>query len=1426
MTDAVTSPAERSSAPSTDAENYPRVRIRGRLVCTSALHIGDGGEPQSWQARVAAGLPTHREPPALKQPKAAGDDAAESRPSTYHGVARGYLGSQPGNEAASGTGPVHPPEGADDTAEEPAGSGGDDNDEAAVGTDPDIDDGTGTVDAELPYIPGSTLRGALRRLLDLPDLDQPDARPLDPLVRCLFGYVEAAPESGAGSTGADPDVGGFAGRLRCYDAPLCTLPAASTGAELPPFWCAVRHTAAVHGVAIDARTGTASHRLLYSHEVVPAGSAFRVELEADSLTREQLQKLLGLLRRLDGSLAAAIGGKAGKGWGRLRWCEDAEDVQVVTRERLARWLDEDGADLPFESLADLDPDAVEPREPGTDPRPLRLPLLLLADGPVLVNEPGYRRRPERQTSAQQPAAAAESGAEAAAKSAAAEDEDKEHPPQLEHSRRPDGTAIIPGKSLVGALRARAERILATMAHRHFDAAPRPARQAAQRLAQRLFGSESRRGALWLADAVDNGDTAEHDQRFIAIDRFSGAVKGSHGEGALFRAKARSDGSYSTEVLLETHRLRHLEGPPPAGDWWKGLLWLLAQDAADGELRVGWGKAKGYGALRLAQSPAALWVAAGAAPADATDWLAALCRALHETLDALPPEAALDTAAAAQTEAAPAPLAPAPAIADTETAPGTGAGPAAAAPDPEPVTPASPPVAETPPRGKFFHPPYVFLPATGLVNGAPVRTLAWDAARSQDTDGGAPVPTRHDLWLAGHHSGHIDCRIELKTPAFVGARQHGGKNESKRAEPYMRGCERAIPGNSLRGMIASIAEAISQSALRVLEDRYYSVRKDYDEVQAQSKGDNPKWHKGKLSGAGDDWLVMPDPGNGPVLPVQLAAMQRLSRLWVERVRKKEVHTKSAPGKVCKHAKKHADHTKPNAWRPPSPGNDGWSIWFATTADGAEVTELSFSKVWRQEVPGTVFDFVTDPPDIDAGAGSAGRDLLPWGSPNAERTGLTPAEALFGVVEAEKQGEQAAALASRVRFYDALAPAPGAVPCYQEDHVLRILSTPKPPSPMLYFHRRGRPSEPVAKRELHPEQHRINGRKRYVPHPEAQTHAEFWRSRDAENQNTAKQKLICRPMQAGAELWFRVEFDNLRDDELTLLCTALAPAQGFRHGLGLGKPLGLGAAAVDIAAVMLTDHAERYGTDARRDGRRWYCADPAQPPKLPPRLHPGLTAPPADSWRPLAEILPADPLADHHGRLIDADTLAQLRHAGNPEALLPDTWVLYPLLAQQMPAYDVSASKDANDRTLMRSEHDTYAWFVDNDQCTTPAALGPVVPGQPLPTLRAPVRLRVNLPQGADAKEVRTFLEDFEPLYPPDSKLKVLLHDDQAEALSRDHKRSDSDTVRKVEFEPELLPWERELRKSGSGVGRGGNGQSKRRTTTNRRRTPGPKGRDKR
>jgi hypothetical protein len=36
---------------------------------------------------------------------------------------------------------------------------------------------------------------------------------------------------------------------------------------------------------------------------------------------------------------------------------------------------------------------------------------------------------------------------------------------------------------------------------------------------------------------------------------------------------------------------------PEGDWWRGLLLFLARDLIEGELALGWGKSRGFGACR-------------------------------------------------------------------------------------------------------------------------------------------------------------------------------------------------------------------------------------------------------------------------------------------------------------------------------------------------------------------------------------------------------------------------------------------------------------------------------------------------------------------------------------------------------------------------------------------------------------------------------------------------------------------------------------------------------------------------------------------------------------------------------------------------------------------------------------------------------------
>ena len=76
-------------------------------------------------------------------------------------------------------------------------------------------------------------------------------------------------------------------------------------------------------------------------------------------------------------------------------------------------------------------------------------------------------------------------------------------------------------------------------------------------------------------------------------------------------------------------------------------------------------------------------------------------------------------------------------------------------------------------------------------------------------------TTHDRFVKGTNSGRLVCKLTTRTPMVVGADQRRAAKQMGEIEPYMAMERPAIPGSSLRGLIASLAEAASNSALRVL-----------------------------------------------------------------------------------------------------------------------------------------------------------------------------------------------------------------------------------------------------------------------------------------------------------------------------------------------------------------------------------------------------------------------------------------------------------------------------------------------------------------------------------------------------------------------------------------------------------------------------------
>jgi hypothetical protein len=146
----------------------------------------------------------------------------------------------------------------------------------------------------------------------------------------------------------------------------------------------------------------------------------------------------------------------------------------------------------------------------------------------------------------------------------------------------------------------------------------------------------------------------------------------------------------------------------------------------------------------------------------------------------------------------------------------------------------------------FHNPYHFVPVES------------ETDKSNWKDAGQYRNRKDDPYLGGGHSryrkaayhGRITCTLTTETPVFVGGRRYQAASDAHpaRVAPYELDGQPAIPATTLRGMISSIAEAASHSAMRVLAgDTHMSYRK----TPARALKD-----VGQVVESGDDFFIKP------------------------------------------------------------------------------------------------------------------------------------------------------------------------------------------------------------------------------------------------------------------------------------------------------------------------------------------------------------------------------------------------------------------------------------------------------------------------------------------------------------------------------------------------------------------------------------------
>lgn len=554
-----------------------------------------------------------------------------------------------------------------------------------------------------------------------------------------------------------------AGQLAVFGARYLDSRDVAAAVKDSRYWDEGRATVVEPGVAIDRVFGSAAEKKLYFHEVVPAGSRFQLELSVNGADTAAIALLLAALEAL-GQGEIALGADSQNGRGRLK-LEGEWRLRLADPAAQQTWLQArliGGSNQPLTDFAPIQRLTAAPLTPATPPA--RLAIRLDFDSLFLVHDPGRL--------------VAEGDQNGRAKSA-------NFMPRLDERGRP----LLPATSFRGVLRSRMEKIGRTLGWpvcgEGTGVACRPVREFEQ-VAQlcpvcAVMGATGWESLLTISDftAASPADAGQvMVQEFVAIDRFTGG--GS--DGAKFNAQGYYRPSLKGGLNLDTVRLAHLRAHPDQqtshqADRGLGLLDLALRDLAEGDLRFGAGSGKGHGRLRGAElGPDAQW------------------------------QAALKPA-----QIQPLPYNPAPAWKSV---------PAATFTPPAPATGAA--------QANEFLNPYQFL--------APPSHLPNPQGKGQLPPGWCDLnQTQADqLGNAGHHrfsnqaggepvySGRIICQLTPETPLFVGAQRHPG--EPATAEHFTLDGRPALPASSLRGLIASLLEAATGSAMRVLEDRHLSYRK--------------------------------------------------------------------------------------------------------------------------------------------------------------------------------------------------------------------------------------------------------------------------------------------------------------------------------------------------------------------------------------------------------------------------------------------------------------------------------------------------------------------------------------------------------------------------------------------------------------------------
>jgi len=379
-----------------------------------------------------------------------------------------------------------------------------------------------------PYIPATALKGNLRAWLKNRSGDES-------LLTALFG-----------SETQEQEVIG--GKVNFFDA---TLSQPLENPAFPPsYWSAKRQANVVVGVTIDRDTRTAMEKHLFHREVVPPNTTFSVHMTAQGLEKQEVALLLaGLEGFNDVQAPVTIGSDTAQNQGKFAW--QLEKIECIDAEKAKKWLEQNANEMWFNSFEPIDYQEFHDLIPQLISKhaTLQLNLELIFDSPFLVNDPSLYQ--------------------------------KDKTPNHQPKRDLRGHAILPARSIRGAIRTQAERIIRTLGGKAGFLADKNEVKDGD-LAAQLFGTTEWKTPISISDftLVENTGIPFH-QEFVSIDRFTGGS----GDGLKFNAASVYKPTFTGQWSIDLERIE---------PWGLGLLALVIRDLCEGDITFGFGAAKGYG----------------------------------------------------------------------------------------------------------------------------------------------------------------------------------------------------------------------------------------------------------------------------------------------------------------------------------------------------------------------------------------------------------------------------------------------------------------------------------------------------------------------------------------------------------------------------------------------------------------------------------------------------------------------------------------------------------------------------------------------------------------------------------------------------------------------------------------------------------------